>query len=555
MKRLFLRILSLVVIVGMVSVSCSLPSEAPPLTPTPIIAASVTSAVPASDDVWDRIVANKKIVVGMSWDYPPFTSVDPAFKVVGFDIALIEEIGRRLQIPIEIQNYAFEGLPGALQINQIDLAVAAMAITPERMGQMSFSPIYYVNQTAILANNTSAITSITNFDQLAGLRVGVRRGTTYENMVQNLLIDTGLMSQDKLLSYTQTDESVRDLIANRVDVVLLGEATANYYGSQQNLRVVGTGFLAQDLAIAMRLETPRLKAEIDRVMDEMLTDGTVLGLIQQYIQSDVSGTLSTPIPSATLVFPAATVVAAPLTCVDGMKFVADVTYGDNNMKSPPYVKSGEAFVKTWRVQNTGTCTWTPSYRLVYAYGNVTAAQMGGLPLNIPANVTPGQSIDLSVPLTAPTDPLTYQGFWQVQNEKGSLFGQAIWVAITTSTVAVQNTAVATVQSSGESCLVTVTAPRNPITVNSSFDTIWTVQNKSGEDWSSDSVDYKFVSGTKLHQTDIYDLAQTIKNGESGTITVNMLASGNPGVYSTTWVLVADTRTLCTLSMSVTVTAK
>ncbi|MBK8781715.1 MAG: transporter substrate-binding domain-containing protein [Anaerolineales bacterium] len=555
MKPLSLKVFPMLVIISMFLASCNVPTgESLPYTPTPIIAVSATSAVPASDDVWDRIMLNKKIVVGMSWDYPPFSSVDPAFQVVGLDIALIEEVGRRLQIPIEIQNYAFEGLPGALQLNQIDLAVAAMAITPERMSQMSFSPIYYVNQTAILANNDSAITSITDFNQLAGLRVGVRRGTTYEKMVQNLLIDTGLMSQDKLLSYMQTDESVRDLIANRVDVVLLGEATANYYGSQQNLRVVGTGFHEQDLAIAMRLDTPQLKAEIDRVMDEMLTDGTVLGLIQQYIQSDVSGALSTPIPAATLIFPLP-VVAAPLACVDGMKFVADVTYGDSNMKSPPFVKPGEAFVKTWRVQNTGTCTWTPNYRLVYAYGNVTAAQMGGLPLNIPANVTPGQTIDLSIPLTAPTDPLTYQGFWQVQNEKGSLFGQAIWVAISTSTVAVQNTAVATVQSSDGSCLVITTAPKNSITVNSSFDTIWTVQNKSGEDWSSDSVDYKFVSGTKLQKTDVYDLAQTIKNGESGTITVHMLASDNPGVYSTTWALVADSRTLCTLTMSVTVKAK
>jgi hypothetical protein len=225
------------------------------------------------------------------------------------------------------------------------------------------------------------------------------------------------------------------------------------------------------------------------------------------------------------------------------------------MKSPPYVKSGEAFVKTWRVQNTGTCTWTPNYRLVYAYGNVTAAQMGGLPLNIPANIAPGQTIDLSVALTAPTDPLTYQGFWQVQNEKGSLFGQAIWVAITTSTAVTQNTPVATVQSSGDACLLTITAPKNPVKVNSNFDAIWTVQNKSGEDWNSASVDYKFVSGTKLQKTDLYDLAQTIKDGESGKITVNMLAPGDPGVYSTTWALVADSRTLCTLTMSVTVAAK
>jgi len=558
MKSLLLRILPVFVIVSMTLMSCYAPGTMPNpnviSTPTVILAAGATSAAPQSDDVWDRIVANKKIVVGTSWDYPPFSSVDPNFQVVGLDIAVIEEIGRRLQIPIEIQNYAFEGLPGALQINQIDLAIAAMAITPERATQMSFSPIYYVNQTAILARNDTLVPNITDFNQLAGFRVGVRRGTTYEKMVQTLLVDTKLMSADKLLSYMQTDESVRDLIANRVDVVLLGEATANYYGSQQNLRVVGKGFHEQDLAIAMRLGTPRLKAEIDRVMDEMLTDGTMLSFIQQYIQSGVTGALSTPIPPAALIFPVPTVVA-PLACVDGMKFVADVTYGDNNMKNPPFVNPGELFVKTWRVQNTGSCAWTPNYRLVYAYGNVTAAQMGGLPINIPANVAPGQTIDLSVALTAPTDPLTYQGFWQVQNDKGNLFGQAIWVAVTTSTVAIVNTPVATALPAGNSCVVTITEPKNSITVRSNFDAVWTIKNTSGEDWLPASVDYKFISGTKMNQQDIYDFAQTIKNGGSGKITVGMIAPNEPGIYNTTWAIVSSSRTICVMTVTVTVTPK
>jgi ABC-type amino acid transport substrate-binding protein len=556
MKSLLQRILPVLVVMSMILVSCSAPGGMPntTFTPTAIFASGATSFASQSDDVWDRIVANKKIVVGTSWDYPPFSSVDPNFQVVGLDIALIEEIGRRLQIPVEIQNYAFEGLPGALQINQIDLAIAAIAITPERANQMSFSPIYYVNQTAVLARNDGLVTSITDFNQLAGLRVGVRRGTTYEQMVQNLLVDTGLMNADKLLSYMQTDESVRDLIANRVDVVLLGEATANYYGSQQNLRVVGKGFHEQNLAVAMRLGTPRLKAEIDKVMDEMLTDGTILGFIQQYIQSDVAGVLSTPIPPAALIFPVPT-VATPLGCVDGMKFVADVTYGDNNMKNPPYVNPGEAFVKTWRVQNTGSCTWTPNYRLVYAYGNVTAAQMGGQPINIPVNVASGQTIDLSVSLTAPTDPLTYQGFWQVQNDKGNLFGQAIWVAVTTTTVANANTPAATVQPSGDTCVAIITAPKNPIIVLSNFDVVWTVRNISGEDWLPDSVDYKFISGTKMNQKDVYDFNQTIKNGESGKIVVGMIAPGEPGVYNTTWAILYGNRTLCVMTVTVTVTPK
>jgi ABC-type amino acid transport substrate-binding protein len=559
MKSLFPRIFSVLVIVSMMLASCNMPdaTPAPIPTPTAILAASPTSAALPSDDVWDRIMANKKIVVGTAWDYPPFSSVDPSFKVVGFDIALIEEIGRRLQIPVEIQNYPFDGLPGALQINQIDLAVAAMAITPERSSQLSFSPIYYVNQTAILTKNDSTITSITDFKQLANLRVGVRRGTTYEKMVQNLLIDTKLMTADKLLSYKQTDESVRDLIANRVDVVVLGEATANYYGSQQNLRVVGKGFQAQDLAVAMRLGTPRLNAEVTRVMDQMLTDGTVLGFIQKYIQSDVTGVLSTPIPPSlstdATAIPPVLVVAPPTGCVNGMKFVADVSYGDNNMQNPPFVKPGEGFVKTWRVQNTGTCAWTPNYQLVYAYGNVTSAQMSGQPVHIPANVAPGQTTDLSVTLIAPTELLTYQGFWQLENDKGQLFGQAIWVAITTQANA--NTPVATVKPAGSSCAVTVTEPRNSITAGSKFDTIWTVQNLSGTDWLSNSVDYKFVSGTKMQQKDVYDFTQNIKNGESGKLTVTMLAPNEPGIYNTIWAVTSGSQTLCSMTVSVTVTAK
>jgi ABC-type amino acid transport substrate-binding protein len=260
MKSMLLRIAPVLVIVSLLLISCGAPVPvvpvvviAPSATPEPSLtpAPSATNVAPPSDDVWDRIVANHKIVVGVAWDYPPFASVDPNFQVVGFDIALIEEIGRRLKIPVDIQNFTFEGLPGALHLNQIDLAVAAISITPERASQMSFSPVYYVNQTAILARSDSQV-SITDFNQLAGFRVGVQRGTTYESMVRSQLVETGLMNANKLLSYMQADEALRDLVENRVDLVVIGQATASYYSANNGLKVVGSGFGQQDLAVAMR---------------------------------------------------------------------------------------------------------------------------------------------------------------------------------------------------------------------------------------------------------------------------------------------------------------
>ena len=386
MRNLTQRTVPLIILLSIILSSCSnspvtaipaapiattTPGRTPTPTPspTPLPSATLTLVAPSptrlpllKDDVWDRITANKKIVVGMSWDYPPFASVDSNFQVTGFDIALIKEIGARLNIPVDIQNFTFEGLQGALQINQIDLAIAAISITPIRASQMSFSPVYYVNQTAILARADSSIPSITTPNQLKGFRIGVQRGTTYESWSKSSLVDTGIIPASKLLSYQKADDAIRDLEDNRVDLVIIGQATASYFSAQKGLRIVGNGFEQQNLAIAMRLATPRLKAEIDQVVGAMLQDGTILRLHQQYIQSEIMDavpTLNPPSqPSPTPQAPLAT--AVPPVCVDAMKFVADVTYEDNDMKTPPLLKPGEGFVKVWRLQNSGTCTWTPN---------------------------------------------------------------------------------------------------------------------------------------------------------------------------------------------------
>jgi hypothetical protein len=49
---------------------------------------------------------------------------------------------------------------------------------------------------------------------------------------------------------------------------------------------------------------------------------------------------------------------------DRMRFIADVTIEDNTVLSP-----NQAFRKTWRIQNSGSCTWSPGYRLIFDSGD------------------------------------------------------------------------------------------------------------------------------------------------------------------------------------------
>src|SRR6266511_1020934 len=102
---------------------------------------------------------------------------------------------------------------------------------------------------------------------------------------------------------------------------------------------------------------------------------------------------------------------------DWAQFVADVTIPDGVPVDPGFV-----FKKTWRIKNIGTCTWTRSYKVVFVSGE----QMGGVAaVNLPRDIAPGQTIDLTISMIAPLTPGTYRGFWELQNPAGGLFGMGL----------------------------------------------------------------------------------------------------------------------------------
>ena len=115
---------------------------------------------------------------------------------------------------------------------------------------------------------------------------------------------------------------------------------------------------------------------------------------------------------------------------DRAQFVSDVTVPDGTVFAP-----GASFNKTWRLKNVGTCTWSTSYSLVFDSGE----KMGGPDsVNLPKSVAPGQTVDVTVSLTAPSSAGTYRGYWKFANASGVRFGigsdgtKSWWVEIKTS---------------------------------------------------------------------------------------------------------------------------
>ncbi len=128
--------------------------------------------------------------------------------------------------------------------------------------------------------------------------------------------------------------------------------------------------------------------------------------------------------TATLV-PSQTSTSTPC---DRASFVDDVTIQDGTEMDPD-----ESFLKTWRLSNSGSCTWNSSYNLVFDHGD---AMSGAASIQLTTGtVAPGQTVDASVSLTAPSTPGTYKGYWKLRNDSGVIFGigaaanVAFWVEI------------------------------------------------------------------------------------------------------------------------------
>jgi hypothetical protein len=93
--------------------------------------------------------------------------------------------------------------------------------------------------------------------------------------------------------------------------------------------------------------------------------------------------------------------------------VTDVTIPDGTLLDP-----GESFTKTWRLKNSGTCSWTPSYAVVFGTGD---SMSGPVTQALTGNVNPGQTMDISVDLKAPATPGDYTGYWKLRNAAGVTF--------------------------------------------------------------------------------------------------------------------------------------
>ena len=384
------------------------------------------SFVSANADDLSDVQQTGVMRLGVPPEYIPFVFYDEAGNTTGIDVALIQEIGRRMNVRVDVINLAFDGMIDSLNLGQVDIIGGAFAKTEERGKLIDFTRVYYNGDSQFIALSSLPKPQTVTLDSFRDLKIGVQKGTSFDQWVKTNLVAAGYASARNVYSYSSAKDEMRALDRKEVDLVVLSQDVyEDLFRDSGKYQIFYDGFMMEKYAFGLRKDST-LTEVVNGHLTDMIKDGTAQTIANRFFSMDFNDasaaiTRSSSVPTPT---PVAPVVVIPTqnnaNCKYGMTFVSDVTITDGHQ-----VSRGEKFRKVWRVKNTGTCNWTTNYTFVFVSGD----QMSGRNINVPAIVQPGQTVDLAVDFTAPGNDGTYRSNWQMRNPQGQNFGETIWCKV------------------------------------------------------------------------------------------------------------------------------
>ena len=218
-------------------------------------------------------MAKDKIFVGTNAEFPPFEYLEKG-EVTGFDIELVNEIGKVMDADVKVLDMSFDGLLPALQMKKVDLVIAGMTATEERKKTVSFTQPYYTASQVIIVKEGN--NSIKSFDDLKGKKVAVMLGFTGDTIVSEI---EGVNVERFNAAYA----GIMALQADKVEAVVLdSEPAKNYVKQNPGLVLAEADAEQEEYAIALRKNDKALLEKVEKALAELKANGTYDALIKKY---------------------------------------------------------------------------------------------------------------------------------------------------------------------------------------------------------------------------------------------------------------------------------
>lgn len=241
--------------------------------------------VAAEPTSWEKIQAEGKIVAGLDDNYPPMGYRDENNELIGFDIDMGAELAKRLGVEIEWQPAAWDGIIPSLKAKKFDVIISGMTLTDERLKEVDFAgPYIYAAQALVLKDGNEEILSPAD---LEGKVVGTQNGSTGLKVAEELNEEIGFA---EIKGYSDFTLVFQDLKIGRLDAVIADNYVAAGYINNMpgEFKLTGDLFSEETNGIAVRKEDKDLYEALDTAIEEMILDGTLGALAEEWLGGDVT---------------------------------------------------------------------------------------------------------------------------------------------------------------------------------------------------------------------------------------------------------------------------
>jgi polar amino acid transport system substrate-binding protein len=238
-------------------------------------------------------VAAQEVKIGIAAEaYPPFASPDASGNWVGWEVDFINAMCAAGEMTCVITPVAWDGIIPSLTSGQIDVIMASMSITEERMQTISFSDKYYNTPTNVVG--TKGVEMAATPEGLAGKIIGVQASTIHADYVEKYFAPTAA----EVKIYQTQDEANQDLAAGRIDAVQADSIAMDaFLASEAGMACCDLkGTVADDPAIlgkgvgaGVRKEDTELLAKINAAIAKVIADGTYDTITANYFASSIYG--------------------------------------------------------------------------------------------------------------------------------------------------------------------------------------------------------------------------------------------------------------------------
>jgi len=226
----------------------------------------------------DLTIKNGVLMVGMEIGYPPMEYMaDDGITPIGFDVSLGKALADKMGLAVKFVDTAWDGIFAAVNTNKFDCIISSVTINPARQAAHNFSKPYIQNTLAVVLPKNSKF-KVRSPQDLVGLGVAYQEETTSDDYMTNLA-EKGL--QFTPYEYDKVMYCFDELRLGRVDAIMTDLLVAYEYLARSDFYEIVWQGGEEEFGVCMRKGNDDLTKAIDKALDELFADGTMLKISKE----------------------------------------------------------------------------------------------------------------------------------------------------------------------------------------------------------------------------------------------------------------------------------